>query len=132
MTNMIPRFEIEPLAAEDGGGYLIRYPDFPGCIADGETPEEAMDAGKDALKSYIETLKELGRPIPKAGDESFSGKWSQRAPRSLHASLTRLAADEGVSFNSLCIALLAEGIGRRTKHQSKGAASQPPSTASGQ
>ncbi|MDK9722664.1 MAG: type II toxin-antitoxin system HicB family antitoxin [Rhodospirillales bacterium] len=113
MGNSLPRFEIEPLSQEDGGGYLIRFPDYPGCIADGETPEEAIAEGRDALQSYVETLKELGRPIPKAGEDAFSGKWSQRVPRSLHAALARRAALEGVSFNTLCVALLAEGIGKR-------------------
>ena len=33
-------FEIRPLSEEDGGGFLITFPDLPGCMADGETPEE--------------------------------------------------------------------------------------------
>ncbi|MXZ80021.1 MAG: type II toxin-antitoxin system HicB family antitoxin [Gammaproteobacteria bacterium] len=62
--NKLPRFEIRPLDEGEGGGYLIEFPDFPGCIADGETPEEAMLEGADALKSYLETLREPGRPVP--------------------------------------------------------------------
>jgi len=113
MGDTLPRFEIEPLSEEDGGGYLISFPDYPGCIADGETPEEAVKEGQKALYSYIETLKELGRPLPAANAGAFSGKWSQRVPKSLHAALAMRAAREGVSFNTLCIALLAEGVGRR-------------------
>ena len=38
--------EIRPLTAEEGGGILATVPDLPGCMADGETPEEAIaDAG---------------------------------------------------------------------------------------
>jgi len=33
--------------------------EFPGCMADGETPGEAMREGADALKSYLETLRQL-------------------------------------------------------------------------
>ncbi|WP_206077030.1 type II toxin-antitoxin system HicB family antitoxin [Palleronia sediminis] len=62
----LPHFEVRPLSAEDGGGYLIRFPDYPGCIADGETPEEAIRAGADALRSYRTTLKELDRAVPVA------------------------------------------------------------------
>jgi predicted RNase H-like HicB family nuclease len=29
--------EITPLSKEDGGGFLITFPDLPGCMADGET-----------------------------------------------------------------------------------------------
>ncbi|MGB8839807.1 MAG: type II toxin-antitoxin system HicB family antitoxin [Aliidongia sp.] len=58
---VLPRFEIRPLLDEEGGGYLIEFPDFPGCIADGESPEAAMQEGRDALASYVRTLEELGR-----------------------------------------------------------------------
>jgi antitoxin HicB len=108
----LPRFEIRPLTGDEGGGYLVEFPDFPGCIADGETPEDAISEGRDALNSYIRTLNELGRPIPVSG-EAFSGQWRQRVPRSLHASLARRADHEGVSLNMLVTAMLAEGLGHR-------------------
>lgn len=108
----LPRFEMRPLSEEEGGGYLIEFPDYPGCVADGETPEEAMKEGEDALKSYRTTLHELGRPIPATG-EVFGGQWRQRVPKSLHAALARRAEHEGVSLNMLVTTLLAEGIGRR-------------------
>ncbi|TWG96322.1 hypothetical protein L598_002700000520 [Mesorhizobium sp. J18] len=57
----LPRFVMQPLATEDGNGYLVEFPDYPGCIADGETPEEAIKEGRDALKSYLATLHQLGR-----------------------------------------------------------------------
>jgi antitoxin HicB len=63
MTDRLPRFEISPLSEDDGGGYLIAFPDFPGCMADGETPEEAIAEGRDALASYLATLGVLGHPI---------------------------------------------------------------------
>ena len=28
---------VSPLSAEDGGGFLITFPDLPGCMSDGET-----------------------------------------------------------------------------------------------
>jgi antitoxin HicB len=31
-------FTIRPLSSEDGGGFLIEYPDLPGCHSDGDTP----------------------------------------------------------------------------------------------
>ncbi len=88
MMNKLPRFEVRPLDEMEGGGYLIEFPEFPGCIADGETPGEAMLEGADALKSYLETLRQLGRPIPSEG-EAFGGQWRQRVPKSLHAALVR-------------------------------------------
>ncbi len=44
-------FTIHPLADEEGGGYLLEFPDLPGCMAGGETPEEAIREGEDALRS---------------------------------------------------------------------------------
>ena len=109
---MAPRFEIRPLSQVEGGGYLLEFPDYPGCVADGATPEEAILEGRDALKSYLATLEELGRAIPATG-EVYGGQWRQRVPKSLHAALARRAEREGVSLNMLATALLAEGIGRR-------------------
>ena len=108
---ILPRFEMRPLSDEEGGGYLIEFPDYPGCLADGETPEKAMDEGADALKSYKNTLRELGRPIPASG-EVYGGQWRQRVPKSLHAALARRADREGVSLNMLATTFLAEGLGR--------------------
>lgn len=108
----LPRFEINHLTKDDGGGYLIEFPDFPGCIADGATPEEAIREGRDALLSYKRTLEELGRKIPESG-AAFAGQWRQRVPKSLHAALVRRAANEGVSLNTLVTAMLAEGVAKR-------------------
>jgi antitoxin HicB len=60
----LPRFEVRPLSREEGGGYLVEFPDYPGCIADGETPEEAIHEASDALASDLATLHELGRSAP--------------------------------------------------------------------
>jgi antitoxin HicB len=109
----LPRFEMRPLTAQEGGGYLVEFPEYPGCIADGESPEEAIREGRDALLSYLRTLEELGRPVPKTGDV-YGGQWRQRVPKSLHAALARRAEREGVSLNMLVTTMLAEGLGRRS------------------
>lgn len=45
---------IEPLSPEDGGGFLASIPDLPGCMSDGETPEEALFNVQDAIAGWIE------------------------------------------------------------------------------
>lgn len=110
-------FELRPLAENEGGGWLITFPDLPGCMSDGETPEEAMSNGKDAAAAWLQAAKESGREVPLPG-ELPSGKFIARVPRSLHARLTARAKQEGVSMNALVSAFLAESIGRRdnSKH----------------
>jgi predicted RNase H-like HicB family nuclease len=49
---------IERLADADGGGYLATVPDLPGCMSDGETPEEALKNIQEAIESWIEAAKE--------------------------------------------------------------------------
>ncbi len=105
-------FFIRPLLQQEGGGYLIEFPDLPGCLSDGETPEQAIANGRDALQSYLLTAKEFGDPIPEPG-RLASGQWRQRVPRSLHARLAERARREVVSLNTFVTALLAEGLGRR-------------------
>ncbi|MBS1222642.1 MAG: hypothetical protein H6R23_2262, partial [Proteobacteria bacterium] len=40
----------------------------------------------------------------------------QRLPKSLHAKLAARARQEGVSLNTLVLAFIAEGLGRRESH----------------
>jgi antitoxin HicB len=56
---------IERLADSDGGGYLATVPDLPGCISDGETPEEALKNVQEAIASWIESAKEWKVDVPK-------------------------------------------------------------------
>ncbi len=107
-------FQIRPLTEEEGGGYLIEYPDIPGCMSDGETPEEAIVSGRDALKCCLLMMREFGDPIPPPGSFSNpSGEWRQRVPKSLHVRLTARAEREGVSLNTLVTTLIAQGLGER-------------------
>jgi antitoxin HicB len=56
---------VEPLPAEDGGGFVATAPDLPGCMSDGATPEEALTNVQDAIATWIEAAKDLGHDIPK-------------------------------------------------------------------
>jgi antitoxin HicB len=110
-------FTVRRLSAEEGGGYLVEAIDLNGCIADGETVEEAIQHLEDAIRSWIKTAEELDRPIPLPSNEaSYSGKWVVRTPKSLHRKLTELSKKEGVSLNTLTVSLLAEGISHRNFH----------------
>ena len=107
-------FEIRPLSEDDGGGVLISFPDFSECISDGDTIEEAIHNGIDALQETIAALESLNLPVPEPGSGgAYSGKFIQRMPKSLHARLAARARQEGVSMNSLVNTFLAESLGRK-------------------
>jgi antitoxin HicB len=105
------QFTVRPLSREEGGGYLVEYPDIPGCMSDGETVEGAIRNGREALVDCLEVLKESGRKIPKPTIEA--AQWRQRLPRTLYSKLTKQEENEGVSINSLVTAIIAEAIGAR-------------------
>jgi antitoxin HicB len=105
-------FIIRHLVKNEGGGYSIEFPDLPGCMSDGENIDEAIRNGKDAVQAWIEAASEINRPIPKPGElESKSGKWVQRAPKSIHLRLVNRAKEEEVSLNTLVITILSESLG---------------------
>ena len=110
-------FEIRPLSADEGGGFLISYPDFSDCISDGDSVEQAIVNGRDALRSTIAALKAKEVPIPAPnGGSVASGKFVARVPKTVHAQLVTRAKAEGVSLNSLVLTFIAEGLGRRESH----------------
>ena len=110
LINSYP-FTILPLREDEGGGFVVEYADLPGCVSDGNTPEEAVINGRDAVKAYLLSCLKHGDPVPKP--RVASGQWRQRVPRSLHARLVARARREGVSLNTLVAAMIAEGLGRR-------------------
>ena len=105
------RITVRPLSKEEGGGYLVEYPEIPGCMSDGETIEEALANGREALRDCLEVFRESGQKPPSPGIEA--AQWRQRLPRTLCLKLTEQARKEGVSINSFVTALIAEAIGQR-------------------
>jgi antitoxin HicB len=87
------QFTVRPLSKEEVGGYLVEYPDIPGCMSDGETIEEAIANGREALRDCMEVFMESGRKIPKPSIEA--AQWRQRLPRTLYSKLTRQAKKRG-------------------------------------
>ena len=111
---------ISPIDAADGGGLLFTMPDIPGVMADGATEMEAIADGREAFITTVSAMVDMGQEVPapafNAQDftpASASGKVLARLPRSMHLQLTARPKTEGVSLNSLVLALIAEGLGRR-------------------
>ena len=101
---------VTPLDEDDGGGYLVTFPDLPGCMADGETVDEALVEAKDAFKAWADAELQDKGELPKP--KRYSGQYVQRLPRTLHMRLAERAKAEGVSLNQLSSVLLAEGLSK--------------------
>ena len=107
-------FDLRPLSRTEGGGWLITWPDLPGCMSDGRTPEDAIRNGREAFAAWMSVRqKELKQPAPKASVRTGKpARFVLRTPKSLHARLVTQAQNEGVSLNALVTALIAESIGK--------------------
>jgi predicted RNase H-like HicB family nuclease len=46
------------------GSYSAYVPDLPGCTTSGETAEEVRQNIKDAVDSYVDSLREHNEPVP--------------------------------------------------------------------
>ena len=51
--------------SEEYQTFIAEIPELPGCAADGTTRQAALKNVDAIIKRWIETAKELGRPIPK-------------------------------------------------------------------
>mgnify|MGYP001101261871 CR=1 FL=1 len=99
---------MEIVEDRDEGGFVVSYPDLPGCITSGETIETAVANAADAKKAWLEAALEEGIPIQEPDSlEDYSGQFKLRLPRSLHRSLAEHSKREGVSMNQYCVYLLS-------------------------
>ena len=100
------RMEIVPDPYE--GGFVISFPDLPGCLTTGETIEEALKNAEDAKRTWLEAAIEDGTAIREPQEpESYSGQFKLRIPKSLHKHLAERARQEGISMNQYCVYLLS-------------------------
>lgn len=102
-------YRMEIVEDPDEGGYVVSYPDLPGCISCGDTVESAVANALDAKKAWIETALEEGIEIHEPESlENYSGQFKLRIPRSLHRSLAEHSRKEGISMNQYCVYLLSK------------------------
>lgn len=100
---------------EESGTYTGLISEFPGCIAQGDTPQEAYSNLECAAQEWIEAALSLGQEIPPPSESlSYSGKILLRVPKSLHRELILTAEREGVSLNQFMVSILSEKVGAFT------------------
>lgn len=58
------RYEIILFWSEEDGAFVADVPELPGCMAHGDTQDEALRNIQEAMAGWIEVARELQRPIP--------------------------------------------------------------------
>ena len=101
-------YRMEIVEDKDEGGYVVSFPDLPGCITCGETIESAVANAVDEKRAWIEAALEEGLMIQEPDSlEDYSGQFKLRIPRSLHRLLAEHSKREGISMNQYCVYLLS-------------------------
>jgi antitoxin HicB len=85
--------------------------ELPGCTSHGKTSDEALDGIEAAMAKWIGVALEEGRDVPEPRSAaSHSGRLLLRMPKTLHAELTRVSEQEGISLNQFITDVLAGAI----------------------
>lgn len=96
----------------DAEGYSSEILEFPGCYAQGKTPEEAFKNLEEAALAWIESSLEQGHEIPPPSfNAGYGGKIALRLPRSIHRLAAQMAERDGVSLNQFLVSAIAARIG---------------------
>lgn len=108
-------YKMEIVKDLDEGGYVVSFPDLPGCLTVGETIEEAIKNAEDAKRAWLEAAieEQIEISIPE-NKEKYSGQFKLRIPKSLHRILAEQSKREGISMNQYCVYLLSRNIALST------------------
>jgi len=58
------RYAVVICWCKEDEAFIAQVPELPGCMADGPTYREALANVEEVIREWIETARELGRPIP--------------------------------------------------------------------
>lgn len=107
-STVLKKAYVKRLMSDPTGGYTVTVQEFPGCIAEGDTAEEALANFDQAADSWVRVSLINGREIREPLDfDGCSGKIALRIPRSLHKEVAELAELEGSSINQILTAAIA-------------------------
>ena len=58
------KYELIIYWSEEDQAFIVEVPELPGCMADGKTYQEAVTNVEIIIQEWLDTARELGRPIP--------------------------------------------------------------------
>ena len=75
-------YRMELIPDPDEGGYVVSFPELPGCLSSGETSEEAIKNAEDAKQEWLLAAMEEGIDIPEPDSlDAYSGQFKLRLPK---------------------------------------------------
>ena len=107
-------FNVQKVKVEQHEFYVIESKCLKGCVAQGDTLDEALLLFAELEAECIETAKQYGIEIsaePMREEIDYSGKLSVRLPKSLHKEITKLSKEDGVSINQFIVNSLCKSVG---------------------
>jgi len=94
------------------GTFTVRIAEFPGCVVQGASVEEAYRNLEEAARDWIRTGLDAGKDIPEPMErQTFSGRVLVRLPASIHRRAAEVAQQERTSLNQLIVSAVSERIG---------------------
>ena len=97
---------------EESGTYTGQLLEFPGCVSQGNTAQEAYKRLEEAALAWIQAALDLGQDIPPpASVYTYGGKVALRLPKSLHRQAAITAERDGTSLNQFIVTAVAEKVG---------------------
>ena len=58
------KYEIILYWSDEDNAFIAEVPELAGCAADGASRQEALANAELVIEEWIDTVRELGRPIP--------------------------------------------------------------------
>lgn len=109
--------------SDGSGGFVVEFPDLPGCVTEGKNLEDAIEMGIDAASGWILGELEDGENIPKASEygsivadknemvnmllldlDSYAEKYGEKAVRknlTIPAWLNTFAEKRNINFSKI-------------------------------
>ena len=65
------KYELVVFWSSEDDAFVVQVPELPGCMAHGATPTEAVAQAEQAIDLWIDTARDLGRPVPRPRERAL-------------------------------------------------------------
>ena len=65
LARIMIKYEVIIYWSEEDQAFIAEVPELAGCMADGPTYQDALASAEMVIQEWLDTAREMGRPIPK-------------------------------------------------------------------